>query len=52
MNTAGEETAMTRKPERTGLGRGLAALLGDLEPESVTVVSLPAVKTLFLMPSM
>jgi ParB family chromosome partitioning protein len=26
---------MTRKPERTGLGRGLSALLGDLAPEPV-----------------
>jgi len=26
---------MTRKPERTGLGRGLSALLGDLSPEPV-----------------
>jgi ParB family chromosome partitioning protein len=28
---------MTRKPERTGLGRGLSALLGDLAPEPVPV---------------
>jgi ParB family chromosome partitioning protein len=26
---------MSRKPERTGLGRGLSALLGDLDPEPV-----------------
>ncbi|HSF96067.1 MAG TPA: ParB/RepB/Spo0J family partition protein [Thermohalobaculum sp.] len=30
---------MSRKPERTGLGRGLSALLGDLDPEPVTARS-------------